>query len=144
MNLNINYDNKENAIDGYTNISLSSKTYTQELSEIPQCSCDHIIISDAVNRINPAEVDSVFTQCLQALAYGGKISIQVLDFKALCVSYMSGTLEVGLLTKIISETSSVIEIDRIFELLIKSNVTPQSQLKDSLGITIHGVKNEVS
>ncbi len=144
MNLNINYDNKENAIDGYTNISLSSKTYTQELSEIPKCSCDHIIISDAVNRIDPMELDNVFTQCLQALAYGGKISIQVLDFKALCVSYISGNLEAGLLTKIVSETSSVIEIDKIFELLIKFNITPQSQLKDSLGVTIHGVKNEVS
>ena len=89
-------------------------------------------------------MDIVFTKCLEALAYGGKISIQVLDFKALCVSYMSGGMEVGLLTKIISETSSVIEIDKIFELLIKFNVTPQSKLQDSLGITIHGVKNEVS
>jgi|AACY02.5.fsa_nt_gi hypothetical protein len=144
MNLNINYDNKENAIDGYTNISLSSKTYTQELAEIPKCSCDHIIISDAVNRIDPMEVDNMFTQCLEALAYGGKISIQILDFKSLCVSYLSGSLEAGLLTKIISVTSSVIEIDKIFELLMKFKVTPTSQIKDSLGITIHGVKNEVS
>ena len=104
----------------------------------------HLSGLSVLNRIDPMELDNVFTQCLQALAYGGKISIQVLDFKALCVSYISGNLEAGLLTKIVSETSSVIEIDKIFELLIKFNITPQSQLKDSLGVTIHGVKNEVS
>ena len=144
MNLNINYDDTDNKIDGYVNLSLNSKTYTQELSEIPRCSCDHIIISDGINKVNVDEVDFVLTQCLGSLAVGGKITIQTLDFKGLCVSYLSGNLDSGLVTKIISETSSIIELDNIVELLSKYNVMMEAQVAHSMGVLIHGVKNAVS
>ncbi len=144
MNLNIHYDDKDNVIDGYTNISLTSKTYTQELSEIPRCSCNHVVISDAINRVRPDEVDNIFLKCLESLAVNGRITIQVLDFKALCISYLSGDLESGLVTKIISETISIIELDKIIELLTKYQITIESQVASSMGMLIHGVKNAVS
>lgn len=144
MNLNINYDDKDIVIDGYVNVSLNSKTYTQELSEIPRCSCDHIVISDAINRVSPNEVDDIFLKCLESLAVNGKITIKVLDFKALCISYLSGDLESGLVTKIISETVSIIELDKIVELLIKHQITIESQVTSSMGILIHGAKHAVS
>ena len=92
MKLNIIFT-EENTIGNYQNILLTSKTYTQEIDELPKKSCEHIIITDAINRIEKDKALEIILKCVNLLKLGGEITISMVDFDTFCSSYCSGYLD---------------------------------------------------
>ncbi len=144
MNLNINYEKTENEIKGYTNISLSSKTYLEELNEIPLCSCNNILANDSLNRLPPEETLKVLNTILQLVAIGGKVSLQILDFKSLATSYLSGDVEPQTISNIVGATKSIIEINDLINIFTAHNVKVEFFTQKGASVIFNGVKNAIS
>ena len=144
MNLNINYNKQENEISGYTNISLSDKMYLQQLGEIPVQSCDHVMISDCLNRVDEEEAKDIINKSCSVLAINGKISIQLLDFKYFCVSFLSGSLDNNATNSIVGSTQSVLEIPQVKEILHSNQIKIVNHTIQHMTTLIDGVKNAIS
>ena len=144
MNLNINYRPEENQVGGYTNISLSDKTYLQKLEELPVESCDHIMISDCLNRVDQEEAVDILNKSCKMLAINGKISVQCLDLKYFCVSFLSGSIDNKSTNDIISNTKSILGIPEVKEILNSHQIGLVSHSIQNMTTLIDGVKNEVS
>lgn len=144
MNLNINYSPEENEIVGYINVSLKNKTYLQDIKDLPVESCDNVIISDALNRVDKEKALEILNECCSRLAINGKISIQILDLKYLSVSVISGSLDSKSINDIIGTTQCILGISDIKDALNKHRITLVSHSIKHMTTLVDGVKNEVS
>ena len=140
MKLNIIF-NDENAVGNYQNITLSSKSYQSDLKEIPQKSCEEIIITDAINRIEESEALEVIQLCLPSLKIGGEIIINIVDFDTLCSASSSGQISHNTLNQLISTSKCVIEYNHVLAMFIQNNIKLVSSKTNNLLYTIDGKKD---
>jgi len=140
MKLNITF-NDDKDIGNYTNIHLSSKTYKQELQEVPKESCEHILITDAINRVEESEAIEVIDLSLRCLKNGGNVTISMVDFNTLCTAHSSGNIDHEIMNGIVSTSQCVIEYPVILQAFSKHSVKLVSSKSTSLLYTIDGNKD---
>jgi len=140
MKLNIIFKD-ENAIGNYQNIALNSKTHQSELEEIPQQSCEEIIITDAINRIEEGEALNVIQLCASKLKIGGQIILTIVDFNTLCAAQSSGQINHDTFNSIISTSKCVIEYSYILQFFLENNIKLISSQTANLLYTIDGKKD---
>jgi len=142
MKLNIIFT-EENHIDNYQNVLLSSRTYKEEIENLPRKSCEHIIITDAINRIEYDEALEIITKCADSLREDGQITISIVDFDTLCSAYCSGDLPIETTNGLIVNTKCVLEYSTILGLLGKNGIKIISSKTDSLLYLIDGAKDAI-
>lgn len=114
----------------------------EELDTISQNSCKEItFVEDVLSSIKYQASQEVLEKISTKCRKGGRIHLSIIDAKTICKAICNEDTPVEELNKIIQTVTSVQNIDSIYDIFKKNNITVFSSKRDGIRTTLKAVRN---
>jgi len=138
MKVNIT-DSKKDFIEGCVNLDIANYD-AKFFEEVPQSSCELLIINECLGCLSYEESVKALQDSIIRIAKGGKISLALIDFESISVSFTNGSMNSESVSEILKAYKSVLNVYEVKEILTKGSINiVQAERKNNL-LLINGIK----
>lgn len=138
MKLNVTNDDKQ-FIDGCTNINVSEYEESM-LDDIPQSSCDVIIITQCLGDLEYYKCQDFLTKCANRVRTSGTISISMLDIESLFVGYLNGSLDSREMSELLASKVTAMRYHEVKQILTRAGIALQRVDRKNNLLLLNGIK----
>ena len=138
MKLNITTD-ESHFITGCVNININDYDESS-FEEVAHSSCDMVILSQCLGSLPYVKSIDFLTKCASRVRKSGGISIALVDFEALCISYLNGSTESNEVSEVLKENKSAMRFYEVKQLLSKAGITLRKVERKNNLLLINGIK----
>lgn len=138
MKLNVTNDDTR-FIDGCININV--KDYDEKVfEEIPQSSCELVIISQCMGELPYHQCHEFLTMCANRVRAGGSICISLMDVEAIFISYLNGSTDSRELSQILETKITVLRFHEVKQVLLRSGIGLKKVERKNNLLLLNGIK----